>query len=58
MFAWDEAKRRANLRKRGIDFVDAAQIFRGCAFNRWGIRAKRTESGVTLGLFWKIRSSR
>src|SRR6202030_1389212 len=29
MFAWDEAKRRANLRKRGIDFADAQKILRG-----------------------------
>jgi uncharacterized DUF497 family protein len=29
MFAWDEAKRRTNLRKHGIDFAAAAKIFRG-----------------------------
>src|SRR5246127_2481624 len=29
MFAWGEAKRRANLRKHGIDFADAERIFRG-----------------------------
>jgi len=29
MFTWDEAKRRANLRKHGIDFEDAERIFRG-----------------------------
>ena len=27
MFAWDEAKRLANLRKHGIDFRDAPKIF-------------------------------
>jgi uncharacterized DUF497 family protein len=27
MFTWDEAKRRTNLRKHGIDFVDAPRIF-------------------------------
>jgi len=32
MFAWDEAKRRANLRKHGIDFVDAPKIFQGLTF--------------------------
>lgn len=26
-FEWDEAKRRANLRKHGVDFLDAAAIF-------------------------------
>jgi uncharacterized protein len=29
LFTWDEAKRRANLRKHGIDFADAKWIFRG-----------------------------
>jgi uncharacterized protein len=29
MFAWDEAKRRTNLSKHGIDFADAGKIFRG-----------------------------
>ena len=29
MFSWDETKRRANIRKHGIDFVDAEKVFRG-----------------------------
>lgn len=28
-FEWDEAKRRANLQKHGVDFIDAAKIFAG-----------------------------
>jgi uncharacterized DUF497 family protein len=28
-FEWDEAKRRANILKHGIDFVDAIEIFAG-----------------------------
>jgi uncharacterized DUF497 family protein len=32
MFAWDETKRRANLKKHGIDFVDAVKIFSGVTF--------------------------
>lgn len=32
MFVWDEAKRRLNLRKHGIDFADAEKIFRGVTF--------------------------
>jgi hypothetical protein len=28
-FAWDEAKRRANLRKHGLDFMDARTVFSG-----------------------------
>ena len=26
-FEWDEAKREANLKKHGIDFVDAVKVF-------------------------------
>jgi uncharacterized DUF497 family protein len=31
---WDEAKRRANLKKHGLDFADAAQVLAGvtCTF--------------------------
>jgi hypothetical protein len=29
LLTWDEAKRRANLRKHGFDFVDAEEIFLG-----------------------------
>jgi hypothetical protein len=28
-FEWDEAKRRANILKHGIDFVDAIEVFAG-----------------------------
>jgi len=28
-FIWDERKRRANIRKHGIDIVDAVEIFAG-----------------------------
>jgi uncharacterized protein len=28
-YAWDEAKRAANLRKHGLDFVDAPEVFAG-----------------------------
>ncbi len=28
-FTWDEAKRRANLHKHGLDFVDAHRVFDG-----------------------------
>jgi uncharacterized DUF497 family protein len=27
MFEWDEAKRRSNLKKHGIDFAEAASLF-------------------------------
>lgn len=29
---WDEPKRRANLKKHGLDFVDAAAAFAGATF--------------------------
>ena len=51
MFTWDEAKRRANLRKHGIDFVNAERIFRGLT-----LTAEDTREGhggrrfLTLGL--------
>ena len=28
-FEWDETKRQANIRKHGIDFVDAVRVFDG-----------------------------
>ena len=28
-FEWDEAKRKENLRKHGLDFLDAPEIFNG-----------------------------
>ncbi len=28
-FEWDEAKRKANIKKHGIDFVDAPVVFAG-----------------------------
>jgi len=38
MFLWDEAKRRANLRKHGIDFVDAERIFGGFTLTAEDVR--------------------
>jgi uncharacterized protein len=31
-FEWDEAKNRANLKKHGLDFSDAEEMFRGWFF--------------------------
>ncbi|OEZ57267.1 BrnT family toxin [Duganella sp. HH105] len=28
-YTWDEAKRKANLRKHGLDFADAATVLEG-----------------------------
>ena len=27
-FEWDEAKRRSNIKRHGIDFADLAEVFR------------------------------
>jgi uncharacterized protein len=35
---WDEAKRRANLRKHGLDFADADSVFAGIT---WTIEDRR-----------------
>jgi uncharacterized DUF497 family protein len=51
MFAWDETKRRANLKKHGIDFVDAEKIFRGATFTAEDTREDYGEQRfLTLGL--------
>ena len=33
-FVWDEAKRSANLRAHGLDFIDAREVFRGPVLER------------------------
>jgi uncharacterized protein (DUF4415 family) len=59
MFAWDEAKRRANLKKHGIDFVDAEKIFRGVTLTAEDTRESYGEPRfLTLGLLERIRSCR
>jgi uncharacterized DUF497 family protein len=51
MFVWDEAKRRLNLRKHGIDFADAERIFRGVTFTAEDTREDYGEQRfLTLGL--------
>ena len=51
MFTWNEAKRRANLRKHGIDFVDAPKIFQGLTFTAEDDREAFGERRfLTLGL--------
>ena len=48
---WDEAKRDANLRKHGLDFADAEQVFAGITCT---IEDRRFDYGerrfITLGL--------
>jgi len=51
MFTWDEAKRRANIRKHGIDFADAPKIFEGLTFTAADDRETYGERRfLTLGL--------
>ena len=51
MFLWDEAKRRANLRKHGIDFIDAERIFGGFTLTAEDVREAYGERRfLTLGL--------
>ena len=50
-FDWDEAKRRFNIRKHGIDFLDVAKVFDGDILT---IEDDRYEYGenrfITLGI--------
>ena len=50
-FEWDDAKRLVNLRKHGIDFVDAVEVFDGVTLT---VEDKRFDYGetryVTVGL--------
>jgi uncharacterized protein len=32
-FEWDEAKRRSNLNRHGLDFIDVVEVFRGTVFS-------------------------
>jgi hypothetical protein len=51
VFTWDEAKRRANLRKHGIDFADAERIFHGFTLTAEDTREAYGERRfLTLGL--------
>jgi uncharacterized DUF497 family protein len=50
-FKWDEAKRRSNLRKHGIDFVGVEELFEGVTVSILDDRADYGEERlVTFGL--------
>lgn len=50
-FTWSEAKRAANLKKHGLDFVDAPSVFEGVTFTFEDDRFSYDEQRyVTLGL--------
>ena len=52
---WDESKRRANLRKHGLDFADAGSVFSGITYT---IEDRRFDYGeqrfVTFGMVRNI----
>lgn len=50
-FAWDEAKRHANLRKHGLDFADAESVFAGLTSTLEDRRFQYAEQRfITLGM--------
>ena len=50
-FTWSEAKRAANLKAHGLDFVDAALVFEGTTYTFEDDRFSYGEQRfVTLGL--------
>lgn len=50
-FAWSEAKRTANLKAHGLDFVDAARVFEGVTYTFEDDRFSYGEQRfITLGL--------
>lgn len=50
-YEWDEAKRRSNIRKHGIDFIGVERVFAGTTVT---IRDERLDYGesrfITLGV--------
>ena len=55
MITWDEPKRRANLKKHGLDFRDAGQVFAGVTYTYEDDRLAYGEQRfVTLGLLREV----
>jgi len=58
VITWDEAKRRRNLRKHGLDFHDADRVFEGVTYTYEDDRLAYGEQRfVTLGLLGEIAVS-
>ena len=65
MYEWDEAKREANLRKHGLDFVDADSVYEnpnkitfavlGRGEARWLDMALVELNGIVLALVYTVR---
>lgn len=50
-FTWNDAKRQANLKKHGLDFVDASRVFAGHTLTRPDTRFPYDEARFsTVGL--------
>jgi len=55
VITWDEPKRRQNLSKHGLDFVDAEQVFEGVTYTYEDDRLRYDEQRfVSLGLVREI----
>ena len=54
-FEWDEVKRRANVAKHGIDFVDAKQIWLGDVLE---IRSSQDHHGEPRHMVYGLMSDR
>lgn len=48
-FGWDEAKRRQNVAKHGVDFLRAASLFDGRSVVTWSTRRSDEERYATTG---------
>ncbi len=64
-FEWDEAKREKTIAERGIDFIDAARIWRDpqrqeCIDTRsnYGEVRKQTVGRVALGILFVVYTER
>jgi len=55
LFTWDEKKRRSNIKKHGIDFACAAEIFSGPSFTWEDSRFDYGEQRwITMGLLGSL----
>ncbi len=54
-FEWDEAKRLANIRKHGLDFVGIEEVFEGPTFTFEDDRLEYSETRLVTFGFWKGR---
>ena len=55
MITWDEPKRRRNVKKHGLDFADAEQVFKGMTYTYEDDRLAYGEQRfITLGFLREI----